>query len=970
MMYRRSFSALMLMLLLIDVFIILAFDVKPAKSVWTGIVYIQVDGSIDPPDAPIITWDKVTYTMTDEIRGLIRIHRNNVVLDGNGHGLLGNGSDYGIYLDAMSNVTIRNLEIRGFLTGIGIYYSSQITLINNRIVNNGDGIYLEYSSHNTLIGNQVSNNNYTGIFLRDSSKNIMKDNRMENNRANFGVDGYYLENDIDSSNTVNGKPIYYWINQSDRAVPLNAGYVALINCTGITVKYLEISNNSQGIVLINTRNSVITKNKILNASCGIRLYRSSFNIISENIFDSNHWGAMFKYSENNTISENVLKNLNGIHLIEASNNTFYHNIFNNNMSQKVYGQVYSFASTNIWDKGYPLGGNYWNDYSSVDENRGVNQNIAGSDGIGDSPYIVRSPNNIDRYPLMTPPRDSDGDGLWDEWETRGIDFDRDGIVDLTLPGANPQYKDLYIEIDYMGSDGTHDHRPDPDALNDVIAAFRNAPVQNPNGTRGIALHIEVDEEIPHQDVIHVWSDFDAVKRNHFGTAAQRADPNSANILEAKRLAYRYCLFIHQYALWNGTHWVTTTSSGIAELPGNDFIVSLGAFTNHRGTRDEQAGTFMHELGHTLGLRHGGGDNINGKPNYLSIMSYTRQFSNFIPNRRLDYSREELPTLDENSLNESLGISGPAGETTVFGIIDPLTGNCRIRRVAANGPIDWNMDGDTSDSNLTLSVNYYWELHPTLGWIGFGDREQTLLQGYNDWANLQYCFRHTAEFADGVHLNVADNEITWETVELMRDLAATYLQQGKIYLEIVDSKDIYNVGENFTVQVKVTSIEDCYGVTFSIWWNATLFNVTAPPTQGNFLEGTGIQTLFTYEKIDYALGFIRNVNYTRLGHVSGVNVIEPDEGLVATIEFTVVEAQVSYPLTGDIKLVDTEANPSGWISSPATGLVEYYFREMVSLSLEVIPEFVFGPLLLLFLICLTITILVAQKMWKRTVESRK
>ena len=79
-----------------------------------------------------------------------------------------------------------------------------------------------------------------------------------------------------------------------------------------------------------------------------------------------------------------------------------------------------------------------------------------------------------------------------------------------------------------------------------------------------------------------------------------------------------------------------------------------------GNINDQAGTFMHEVGHTLGLRHGGRDGINCKPNYLSVMSYARQFSDGAPlsGRRLDYSRNELPTLDETALNESAGIGRP------------------------------------------------------------------------------------------------------------------------------------------------------------------------------------------------------------------------------------------------------------------------------------------------------------------------
>jgi hypothetical protein len=55
----------------------------------------------------------------------------------------------------------------------------------------------------------------------------------------------------------------------------------------------------------------------------------------------------------------------------------------------------------LWDDSYPSGGNYWSDYIDVDVYHGVSQNIAGSDGIGDTPYVIDA-NNIDHYPLMSP----------------------------------------------------------------------------------------------------------------------------------------------------------------------------------------------------------------------------------------------------------------------------------------------------------------------------------------------------------------------------------------------------------------------------------------------------------------------------------------------------------------------------------------------------------------------------------------
>ena len=90
--------------------------------------------------------------------------------------------------------------------------------------------------------------------------------------------------------------------------------------------------------------------------------------------------------------------------------------------------------------------------------------------------------------------DRDGDGLLDDWEINGIDFNNDGIVGVDLPamGADPDHKDIFIEIDYMvlAGLGGHTHRPKLDALQIVIDAFNNAPVTNHDGTTGIHIHID------------------------------------------------------------------------------------------------------------------------------------------------------------------------------------------------------------------------------------------------------------------------------------------------------------------------------------------------------------------------------------------------------------------------------------------------------------------------------------------------
>jgi hypothetical protein len=105
--------------------------------------------------------------------------------------------------------------------------------------------------------------------------------------------------------------------------------------------------------------------------------------------------------------------------------------------------------------------------------------------------------------------DADGDGLWDDWETQGIDTNGDGTIDLDLPalGARPDHMDAFIEIDFMdctvpGSDcaagDTHSHRPKAAAVQAVVDAFAHAPNLNADGTTGINLHVDVSNAIAHQ----------------------------------------------------------------------------------------------------------------------------------------------------------------------------------------------------------------------------------------------------------------------------------------------------------------------------------------------------------------------------------------------------------------------------------------------------------------------------------------
>jgi hypothetical protein len=414
--------------------------------------------------------------------------------------------------------------------------------------------------------------------------------------------------------------------------------------------------------------------------------------------------------------------------------------------------------------------------------------------------------------------DSDGDGIPDAWETNGINVN--GTV-YTLPGANPNHKDIYVEADAMSQDldgngslnvtnekaigrdmnldgqissatpVNEDLRPAVGALQAVVTAFANSPVTNPDGTTGVTLHFASstsdlvdDGNLPlttwgATNSTNPWPGFFALKSQFFGSQAERSSPNAANLLAAKALVYHYVIFaLEQGATTTTTGGVTTISpdgsSGLSENPGNDLMVTLGDWGTPGGTIQQQEGTFMHEFGHNLGLGHGGGDGINNKPNYDSVMNYTWQVpqswmstdpnGHVVPSIwQLDYSRTAFPTLGEASLDETTGIQGTAGR---FVQVGPYN---NIRNVWETGPVDWNGDGSATAIGVAVDVNRLVGDTNGDGTINSADGSPgQSLAGYNDWANLDYNFRSTSAVQNGQNEPLETDELTYQTFQSLND----------------------------------------------------------------------------------------------------------------------------------------------------------------------------------------------------------
>ena len=294
------------------------------------------------------------------------------------NGISGNNvtanNDCGIWVSSSSSNSISGNDITNSSVGISLDSSSSNSISGNNIANNSYGIWIYYvyssSDNNSISGNNIAANNFMGVYLESSSSNSISGNT-------FTEDGLFVQNAYQNSvenNTVNGKPLVYLEGVANYSVD-DAGQVILVRCDSVMVENLNLSSASVGVQLLETNNSIISGNNIVANNCyGIWLISSFNNSIAGNNIANNYYGIYFVFSSGNKVYDNFINNPS---------------------------QVFSHQSTNVWDNGYPSGGNYWSDYDGTDLYSGPYQNQSASDGISDTPYVIDA-SNLDNYPLMNP----------------------------------------------------------------------------------------------------------------------------------------------------------------------------------------------------------------------------------------------------------------------------------------------------------------------------------------------------------------------------------------------------------------------------------------------------------------------------------------------------------------------------------------------------------------------------------------
>ncbi|UCE37259.1 MAG: right-handed parallel beta-helix repeat-containing protein [Thermoplasmata archaeon] len=207
---------------------------------------------------------------------------------------------------------------------------------------NVEGLII-YSDHVTIARN-IFTISEIGIYIQKSSAITMMDNIMLHN--GIYIEGYSLEHwnthEIDFTNTVNGKPIWYLKDLTEGVVPSNAGQVILANCTNVNVVGQEITDVTVGISLGFSSHNNITNNNI--TSCrryyGMGLIYSNGNNIMGNLISTPRGDGFYlnHSSWNNIIGNNISDNRggDGIHLRDSYENRIIGNTLFSNIRKGIW----------------------------------------------------------------------------------------------------------------------------------------------------------------------------------------------------------------------------------------------------------------------------------------------------------------------------------------------------------------------------------------------------------------------------------------------------------------------------------------------------------------------------------------------------------------------------------------------------------------------------------------------------------
>jgi parallel beta-helix repeat protein len=359
----------------------------------------------------------------------------------------------GIHLFGSDQNYILNNTLEGnSVGGINLFYSSSNYLDSNVLIgNNGTGIILDFSSsNNALNGNMIAFTTGYGLTVGSGPNNVLRSNNLTANTYNFYCQAVRPNlsdflNDIDSSNTVNGRPIYYIVNREGLVINSsnlkNAGYLALVNCAYITVDGMSFSENGQGLLLAFTSNTTLRGLKTSKNTYGIQLLSSVDNTLTNNTLLENYEdGITLDYSSiNNTVTYNTITSSSNAMRMSHHISQCY--IVGNLMANSAKGLwMYSYDDQNII-----IDNVLTNNTQGIWMQSACSSNIIAQNTISDNaeglylnfcPYNLIFHNNFVNNTVQVVSTDSTN--TWDfnyegnYWSNyTGVDLNHDGIGDAS-----------------------------------------------------------------------------------------------------------------------------------------------------------------------------------------------------------------------------------------------------------------------------------------------------------------------------------------------------------------------------------------------------------------------------------------------------------------------------------------------------------------------------------------------------------
>ena len=317
-----------------------------------------------------------------------------------------------IILANCTNINVTNQKLSNSSNGLLVSYSENINISDNEFSNcNGDGISIFITYNSTVANNSIIRNRGNGIRIMSSTRNSIENNNLSSNGYNgiiCDTTESIIKNNIAISNNWNGINLD---GSQNNIIINNTVFFNKYSGIGVFSSYTNIIKNNDAfnnyetgiLIAYGSENRIVNNSVYSNNNTGINLSGANNNIVSNNQIYENWHGFFLETSSMNLIIQNQIQNNKiGTKVKSSSYNKIYHNNFIGNEIQAFDTQQ------NQWNHDYPYGGNYWSDYSGVDEFNGKGQDIKGSDGYGDEPYDVKSSDKTidhyprDFYPLMMP----------------------------------------------------------------------------------------------------------------------------------------------------------------------------------------------------------------------------------------------------------------------------------------------------------------------------------------------------------------------------------------------------------------------------------------------------------------------------------------------------------------------------------------------------------------------------------------